>query len=216
MALDLKKSSQNLKLPSVPWVKLAKLTRVHKLLVAVVVVGALWGGFVWFLYLPKTERIEGLEMEVRTAKVQLDRLRQVEKNLREFKKDYRETEMRFKQALRLLPDKEEIPTLLSSISNLGAESGLEFILFQPQNEITRNFYAEIPLKLELSGPYHNVASFFDRVSRLSRIVNIGNMRMTIAERAGDQVILRTDCTATTYKFIEPPSEEKKPRGRRRR
>jgi type IV pilus assembly protein PilO len=213
MALDIKKGLGGIKLPNIPWGKLAKLTRIHKLLISVVVLGALWGSFGWFLYLPQKDRIAALDRDFRNAQVQLDQLRQVEKNLRDFKKEFKDTEIKFKQALQLLPDKEEIPTLLASISSLGAESGLEFLLFQPQNEVPRNFYAEIPLKLEVSGPYHNVAVFFDRISRLSRIVNVGSVQMATLKTQGDEIILRTGCTATTYKFIEAPPEEKKPRGR---
>jgi type IV pilus assembly protein PilO len=167
--------------------------------------------------MPQTEKITKLRGDLGAAKTKLARLKNVEKNLRAFKKKYKDTELKFQQALKLLPNKQEIPALLSSISNLGAQSGLEFLLFQPQKEVNRNFYAEIPLKIEVTGPYHNVATFFDKVSRLSRIVNIGNVKMTQAKAAktkGDTVILKTACTATTYKFIEATEQPKK--GKRRR
>lgn len=219
MALDVKRGLGDVKLPTIPWNKLSKLSKVHKLLIAVGILGALWGCFVWFFYLPQTEKIATLTRDLKSAKDKLARLKDVEKNLRAFKKQYKETELKFKEALKLLPDKEEIPTLLSSISNLGAESGLEFILFQPQKEVPRNFYAEIPLKLEVTGPYHNVATFFDQVSRLSRIVNIRDVNMTemkAAKNQADVVVLKTGCTATTYKFIEPKPEPKKRKRRQRR
>jgi type IV pilus assembly protein PilO len=216
MALDVKKGLGDVKLPVIPWGKLSKLSKAQKLLIAVAVLGALWGCFVWFLYMPQTEKITKMRGDLDAAKTKLARLKNVEKNLRAFKKKYRDTELKFKQALKLLPDKHEIPTLLSSISNLGAQSGLEFMLFQPQKEVNRNFYAEIPLKIEVTGPYHNVATFFDKVSRLSRIVNIGDVNMTEAKAAktkSDTVILKTSCTATTYKFIEAKEPEK---GKKRR
>lgn len=219
MALDVKKGLGGVKLPVIPWGKLSKLSKAHKLLIAVAILGALWGCFVWFLYMPQTEQITKLRGDLGAAKTKLARLKNVEKNLRAFKKKYKDTELKFKQALKLLPDKHEIPTLLSSISNLGAQSGLEFLLFQPQKEVNRNFYAEIPLKIEVTGPYHNVATFFDKVSRLSRIVNIGNLKMTQAKAAktkSDTVILKTSCTATTYKFIEAKEEPKKGKKRRRK
>ncbi len=219
MALDVKKGLGGVKLPVIPWGKLSKLSKAHKLLIAVAILGALWGCFVWFLYMPQTEQITKLRGDLGAAKTKLARLKNVEKNLRAFKKKYKDTELKFKQALKLLPDKHEIPTLLSSISNLGAQSGLEFLLFQPQKEVNRNFYAEIPLKIEVTGPYHNVATFFDKVSRLSRIVNIGNLKMTAAKAAKtkrDTVILKTSCTATTYKFIEAKEEPKKGKKRRRK
>jgi type IV pilus assembly protein PilO len=217
MALDVKKGLGGVKLPVIPWGKLSKLSRTQKLLIAVAILGVLWGCFVWFLYMPQTEQITKLKGDLDAAKTKLARLKNVEKNLRAFKKKYRDTELQFKQALKLLPDKEEIPALLSSISNLGAQSGLEFLLFQPQKEVNRNFYAEIPLKIEVTGPYHNVATFFDKVSRLSRIVNIGDVKMTEAKAAktkSDTVILKTGCTATTYKFIEVKEQPQK--GKRKR
>ena len=219
MALDVKKGLGGVKLPVIPWGKLSKLSNAHKLLITAAIMGALWGCFVWFLYMPQTEKITKLSGDLNTAKTKLARLKNVEKNLRAFKKKYRDTELKFKQALKLLPDKHEIPTLLSSLENLGAQSGLEFLLFQPQKEVNRNFYAEIPLKIEVTGPYHNVATFFDKVSRLSRIVNIGNLKMTAAKAAktkSDTVILKTGCTATTYKFIEAKEQPKKGKKRRRK
>ena len=219
MALDVKKGLGGVKLPVIPWAKLSKLSKAHKLLIAVAILGALWGCFVWFLYMPQTEKITKMSGDLDAAKTKLARLKNVEKNLRAFKKKYRDTELKFKQALKLLPDKHEIPALLSSISNLGAQSGLEFLLFQPQKEVNRNFYAEIPLKIEVTGPYHNVATFFDKVSRLSRIVNIGDVKMTEAKAAktkSDTVILKTSCTATTYKFIEAKEQPEKGKKRKRK
>ena len=217
MALDVKKGLGSVKLPTIPWAKLSKLSKVQKLLIAVGILGALWGCFVWFLYMPQKEQLSKLQGDLKTAQSKLARLKNVEKNLRAFKRKYEATELEFKNALKLLPDKKEIPTLLSSISNLGAQSGLEFFLFQPQNELPRNFYAEIPLKLEVAGPFHNVLTFFDKVSRLSRIVNVRDIKMTTLKAAktqSDTVVLKTGCTATTYKFIEVKEEPKK--GKRRR
>jgi len=212
MALDLKKSFGSVKLPNVPWGRLSKLTKLHKILIAVGILGGLWGCFVWFVFMPQKESISRIEKDLGTARDKLARLKKVEKNLRKFKKELKDTEAKFKEALQLLPDKEEIPTLLTSISNLGAKSGLEFLLFQPQKEVSRNFYAEIPLKMEITGPYHNVALFFDQVSRLGRIVNIHDISMTQKQGAKsreDIVILKTGCTATTYKFVEPKEPSKK-------
>ena len=219
MALDVKKGLGDVKVPTIPWHKLSKLSRAHKIIISVAILGTLWGCFVWFFYMPQTEQISKLNRDLTSAQDKLARLKNVEQNLRAFKKQFKATEERFQEALKLLPDKEEIPTLLTSISNLGAQSGLEFILFQPQKDVPRNFYAEIPLKLEVTGPYHNVATFFDKVSRLSRIVNIGDVTMTemkAAKTQADVVILKTGCTATTYKFIEPKEEPKKGKKRRKK
>ncbi len=215
MALDIKKGLGGVKLPGLPLGRLAKLSRMYKVLIVVGAFGALWAGFTFWFYLPQNDQIEQLQGDLKRAQAERDRLLRVEQDLRNFKKEYKEMEAKFTVALQLLPDKQEIPTLLASISQLGADSGLEFLLFQPQQEVSRSFYAEIPLKVEVTGQYHNVAVFFDRVSKLSRIVNVGSVTMTPTKKQGEDVILTTACTATTYKFIESPPEAKKaPAGKR--
>jgi type IV pilus assembly protein PilO len=215
MAVDIKKGLGGARLPSLPLARLGKLNKLHKLLIVVGTLGALWTGFVMWFYLPQNEQIGQLQAELNKAKVELDRLRRVETDLRNFKKEYKDMEVKFAAALRLLPDKEEIPTLLASISQLGADSGLEFILFQPQPEVPRSFYAEIPLRVEVSGQFHNVAAFFDRVSKLNRIVNVGSVTIAPARKQGEDIILTTACTATTYKFIESGPEAKKAPGKKK-
>ncbi len=105
--------------------------------------------------------------------------------------------------MKALPDKKEIPSLLTNITESGKDAGLEFLLFQPKPEINKDFYAEIPVSIKVAGNYHNVGLFFDKVSRLSRIVNIKDIVMaTTREGKG----LNTSCTAVTYRFVE--TEEK--------
>ncbi|MBW2742582.1 MAG: type 4a pilus biogenesis protein PilO [Deltaproteobacteria bacterium] len=129
-------------------------------------------------------------------------------------------EAKYKIAMKALPDKKEIPSLLTGISEAGKEAGLEFLLFQPESEINKDFYAEIPVSIKVAGNYHNVGLFFDNVSRLYRIVNnvglffdnvsrlyrivnVKNIVMT-TPRDGDR--LNSSCTAVTYRFVE--TEEK--------
>jgi type IV pilus assembly protein PilO len=83
--------------------------------------------------------------------------------------------------------------------------GLEFLLFEPKPEIRKEFYAEIPVAINVKGGYHDMAMFFDRVARLSRIVNVKNITMG-REKEGED--LNTVCTAVTYKFVEPPPKAK--------
>jgi type IV pilus assembly protein PilO len=118
-----------------------------------------------------------------------------------------EAELQFKTAMRALPEKEEIPSLLTSISRSGQDVGLEFLSFEPKSEVRKEFYAEIPVAMQVKGGYHDLAIFFDKVARLSRIVNIKNIEMG---RAKDSTDLNTKCTAVTYKFVEPaPPKNKK-------
>jgi type IV pilus assembly protein PilO len=160
----------------------------------------LCGSAVWFLLLPKyeeitqlDERLQGLEKKLATAKVNAA-------ELGKFQAKMQEAEAQFKVAMRALPEREEIPSLLTSVSKSGQEVGLDFLLFEPKGETRREFYAEIPVAMNIRGDYHNLAIFFDKVARLSRIVNINNITIN---RDKDPKELSTACTAVTYKFVEP-------------
>jgi type IV pilus assembly protein PilO len=162
------------------------------------------GAAVWFLFLPQyeeisqlDEKLQGLEKKLETAKVNAA-------ELGKFQAKMQEAEAQFKIAMRALPENQEIPSLLTSISKSGQEVGLEFLLFEPKPETRREFYAEIPVAMSLRGDYHNLAVFFDKVARLSRIVNINNISVTPGKDGRE---LNTACFAVTYKFVEPLPEK---------
>jgi type IV pilus assembly protein PilO len=108
-------------------------------------------------------------------------------------------------ALRLLPTSSEIPALLKSITKLGNDSNLQFLLFSPEREVPKEeLYVEIPVSIEVMGGYHDVAMFFDKIGKLDRIVNIINVSMIPAK--SDTTMLRTKCRALTYRFKEEKAE----------
>ena len=141
--------------------------------------------------------MQGLEKKLATAKVNAA-------ELGKFQAKMQEAEAQFKIAMRALPENQEIPSLLTSVSKSGQDVGLEFLLFEPKPETRQEFYAEIPVAMSLRGDYHNLAVFFDKVARLSRIVNINNITVTPGKDGRE---LNTACTAVTYKFVEPPPEK---------
>ena len=116
-------------------------------------------------------------------------------------KELNDAKIELKKAMRLLPDKKELPQLLDGITSAGKLAGLDFLLFQPGKEVNKGFYAEIPVVIKVTGLYHDVAVFFDKVSKLPRIVNIGEVKIKSEDR-GDSNILTTSCIAKTYRFIE--------------
>ncbi|MBW1926832.1 MAG: type 4a pilus biogenesis protein PilO [Deltaproteobacteria bacterium] len=87
------------------------------------------------------------------------------------------------KALRLLPEKEDIPQFLPEISSLGNEAGLDFLSFDPQKEEPKAFYAAIPIKMEFNGPFHSTVNFFNNISRMARIVHIKEVSMGKAKQA---------------------------------
>ena len=197
--------------------RIEKLSTVQRLLIYVGTFLLLVGGFVYFSYMPKYQRLTELETEFQELETKLNKARKTARDLPKLRKELAQAEARFKTVQRALPEKEEIPSLLSSISQSGHDVGLAFLLFQPKAEVNRDFYAEIPVDVRVQGSYHSVALFFDRVAHLPRIVNIFDVTM-VPEKAqkGPQSNLVTSCTATTYKFVDAPeSKAKKPTKRRK-
>ena len=184
--------------------KLKKLVLWQRVAILAGLIVLLVGAAVWFLFLPQyeeisqlDEKLQGLEKKLATAKVNAA-------ELGKFQAKMQEAEAQFKIAMRALPENQEIPSLLTSISKSGQEVGLEFLLFEPKPETRREFYAEIPVAMSLRGDYHNLAVFFDKVARLSRIVNINNISVTPGKDGRE---LNTACFAVTYKFVEPLPEK---------
>jgi type IV pilus assembly protein PilO len=154
--------------------------------------------FVWFFYLPKTDEITKVNQRISQLQTKLNRAVVRARALKKFEAEYAEVNVQFQEALNLLPNTKEIPTLLKSITQLGTDSQLEFRLFSPQRERAKDFYMEIPVSIEVSGTYHDVAVFFDRVGRMERIINILNVSMKPeSERS---TVLTTTCDAVTYRF----------------
>lgn len=179
---------------------IAKLALWQRILILALLIACLTGGAVYFLFIPQFEEIERLANELEGIEKKLVVAKKTAAELPKFKAKLEEAEAKFAVALKALPEKEEIPSLLDSVSRAGHEVGMEFVLFEPKGEVKKEFYAEIPVALNVSGDYHNLATFFDKVARLNRIVNITNITIDRGKQGRELV---TSCTAVTYKFVEP-------------
>jgi type IV pilus assembly protein PilO len=194
--------------------KIEKLSKVQRILIFAGVFIAIMAFFVFVLYKPKLAEISKLNEQLKGLEQKLSVAKKNAADLEKFKKKMREAEVQFQTAMKALPEKEEIPSLLTGISRSGQDAGLEFLLFEPKSEVRKEFYAEIPVAMQVTGGYHDLALFFDKVARLPRIVNIRNISM---KRAKDTLDLNTSCTAVTYKFVEPaPQKDTKKKSKKSR
>ena len=170
--------------------------------------------FYFLIYSPKTAEQERLNTEITKVKAEIQKAESVIRNLAKYKKDLEETKQKFEETVIMLPKTQEIPDLLRNISDLGKATGLEFISFVPAQEIQKDFYAEIPINITLLGPYHNVGSFLDKVSKLDRIVTVNNIKMTQPKEDTGEILLTTTCQLVTYRFTgqklpDPKDKNKK-------
>lgn len=186
---------------------IAKLPKSKKVLLLVLLIVGMAGIYVYLSYLPKYEYLQRKTAEMGSLETQVRELRTVAANMKRFQAETAKLREELQLAIAQLPTSKEIPSLLATISNLGKEAGLEFLLFRPTPEVNREFYAEIPVEIKVRGTYNDVGVFFDKVGKLPRIVNITGVSMDGAKEVADRWEINTSCTATTFKFIERGAEE---------
>ena len=178
--------------------RIAQIKLPLRILILVGTVVLLSALFIWLVYMPKAEAIEKGQQENARLQQRLNQAKIRAKGREKFEQELAQVEQQFREALKLLPNEKEIPALLKKVTQLGTDSRLEFRLFKPQKERAQDFYMEIPVSIEVSGTYHDVALFFDRVGRMERIVNILNVSMKPNQERS--TTLTTKCDAVTFRF----------------
>ena len=130
-------------------------------------------------------------------------------NLDAYKQQLEEMEVSFGALLRQLPNSTEIETLLTDISQTGISSGLEIEYFKPEGLSPKEFYAEYPIKLKVTGRYHEFAEFISGVAALPRIVTLQDITITKAKKStkGQKDKLEMDITAVTYQYLDESAQE---------
>ena len=167
--------------------------------------------FYFLLFQPNATKISSLKTQKDGLEKEIAALRVQQSNIPRLQKELAETERIFSEAAVLLPKEKEIPQLLKDISALGQEADLEFLTFKPLPDVPKDFYAEIPISINVRGPYHNMGSFLDNVSKLGRIVTVSNINVTAPTKDRGEMLLNSDCTLVTYRFtnVELPKQDGK-------
>ncbi len=157
---------------------------------------------IWFTIVKdKRPQLQAAQQEEQTLRVTFENKQRKAANYDAYKAQLAQIEQSFGTMLRQLPGETEIPSLIVDISQTGLAAGLQEKLFQPQSEIPKDFYAEKPIKIQLSGGYHEMANFVSGVAALPRIVTLHNINITPEER-GVYDNLSLEVTAQTYRYID--------------
>jgi type IV pilus assembly protein PilO len=192
---------------------ISKLSTSKKVLLLLVVLGAMAGAYYLLLYSPDQETLSRLTNELNQEKQKLSKSMAIYRDMQKFEAQVDTLNRELQEVRAQLPNEKEIPEILKNISSLGRESNLEFTLFRPKPEEPQPFYAKVPIELSTVGSYHNTGMFFDRVSKLPRIINVVDFNMTRAKevkgKGEEEVLVKTSCLLNTYRFIEKKTEEKK-------
>jgi len=174
------------------------------LLIGVLVAGVV-AAYAYLLMMPLWEEKGRHETTLQKLRTDLRQKQQIAANRPKLEAEIQVLEKQLADALVRLPEEKEIPKLLTQVNTLGQQNGLEFLLFRPGTPAKKGFYAEMPIDMRVEGQYHSLGGFLDRVSKLERIVNVSDIKVTPLTTAqaqrGDRTVV-AELKATTYTFLE--------------
>ena len=161
----------------------------------------------FMLILPKNKEIKALESKIQAQENEIAKSQAKAEKLTELIAENQRLRNRLNELKEQLPEEKEVSDLLKQVSDLGIASGLRILLWKPEQRVTHlsGIVYEIPVKVELSGSYHNLGYFFSSLTRLNRIVNISDIRLGDPKPAKDSTVLKVTFAATTFSAI--PEEE---------
>lgn len=183
-----------------PLDKLNKIPTAFKAIGLVVVVVGIVAGFYFMVWSELDKEADKLRSEKVSLERKYNEQKAVADNLPSFQQNTRKLEEDLNTALKQLPREPEVPSLLRDIYTLGKKSGVKFKTFEPQRMARKKLYAELPIRLQLTGKYHEVAVFFDRIGKMSRIVNISELDVSKGAGKDGEPELNVSCQATTFMF----------------
>lgn len=182
--------------------------RGHKAAILGIAIILLSAAYYSFIYEPRSGEISKLEDSIEIARNEKNIKQQKASDIPRLQKELVELDAKLKLAIAQLPDRKEIPDLLSSISTKARESGLEILLFRPRAENFQDFYAEIPVDIVVRGSFYNAVGFFEQVGKLNRIVNMNNIEFRNPKVTGNQLALDVSTLATTFRFLDDAERKK--------
>ena len=189
---------------------------IHKKLgVMAGIVALIIGGFYYMVISGESKKITQAKATVETLQRQYVEKSAIANNLAKFRREVEKLNLDLKDAVSLLPNEAEIPELLQKVSELVEKSGLQMDIFELVGEQPAGFYARVPVKMEVTGSFHDVVGFLDKLAKLSRIVNATDISLTEPVFENQKMMLKSTFLATTFRFIEqkpggsgqPPAQE---------
>ena len=156
-----------------------------------------------FLLKPKWDKRVELQEDVLRGRERWAQIQKTLAQIKQFQSDLVQIDIKLKEVAAVLPKSQEIPELLKSISSIGQQNALEFLLFKPEPEILRDFVTEVPVGVQIKGHYHQLGVFFDQIRRLPRLINVHNLEMGTYDEKSAQLTAR--CQLVTYKVLSTPA-----------
>lgn len=178
--------------------------RPQKIIFGVIILAVLLAGGYFLLLSPKMAEVygtadrPGLRQQKAAKEMEMLQSRALAASLARFKQEAEALRARLETAKERLPSEKEIPGLYRQVSDLAYQTGMAVSLFQPKDPATKDIYQEVPISISAEAGYHQLGTFLDRIARLSRIVNLTDMKITGISRPTGTI--RADLTLATYVF----------------
>jgi type IV pilus assembly protein PilO len=190
---------------------LSKLSITGQFGVSAFIAALICGSFYYFWYSDALETQRKQEARLAELQTQIRLLEATANKLPEFQREVQALEARLETLKRILPPEKEMPDLMRRVQYLAAQSSLQIRKFNPAATTSKEFYLEVPINLDLEGTYHNLGAFVDRISRMSRLVNVGNVQIRAQPQPTINNTVATSAVATTYVYQDttaPPVAQK--------
>ncbi|MDH3688581.1 MAG: type 4a pilus biogenesis protein PilO [Gammaproteobacteria bacterium] len=170
--------------------------------VTVICVGILFAGY-WFLIKGEIESLQAAEKQELQLRQTFLKKKALAVNLPAYREQMQEMEESFGVMLRQLPNRTEVPELLIDITQAGLGRGLQFVLFKPQKKRNADFYAILPISIQVVGSYHELGEFVSDLAALPRIVTLGNITLAPVKKSDK---LSMTATTSTYHYLDDPED----------
>src|SRR5204862_4667311 len=163
------------------------------------------GAFVYYYEWPTEAEMESRRTQLTTLHKDITMGTVTAKKLPEFRAQVGELQGRLNNLKAVLPEEKDAADLLRRMQTVATQSNLTIKSFKPAPTVTKQLHAEWPINLELDGNFHNLAMFFDRVSKFTRIVNISGLEVKGREKADPNATIQASCVAATFVLLEKPA-----------
>jgi len=170
------------------------------------------GAFVYYYEMPVRADFASREAQLEALKKDISMGINTARKLPEFKRQVADLEVRLANLKAVLPEEKDAADLLRRMQTVATQSSLTIKSFKPAPTVTKQLHAEWPINLELEGTYHNLALFFDRVSKFTRIVNISSLDVKGKDKSDANATISASCVATTFVLLDKPAAKPNTKG----
>ena len=164
-------------------------------------------GNFFFLVRPEWGTLENIAAQQRQLDSQLQEKSEIAQNLNERRREMDVLQTKLDEALSELPEAADLDELLAQLNEIGRKSGLEISAVEPTAEEPAEIYVKIPIKMALTGNYHEIAMFLQSLANLRRIVNVNNIQLGSPTLKSEKIVLNSSFVATTFRFLDPKAAQ---------